>query len=207
MQAKLLAKNKRLRENQKSALENQLGVFNPEEASAQDVMASQEILSMDEESKAALQQHKSAESIVSLPNEAKVKEELKKLDESEQEDAEYVEKIEGAQTKLIQAERQDNTALKRRVSVLQDELVRTSQQPSVGGGAANISVDQPSVEQIAAADVEELKRMIAECQATIAQRDARVSELEQEKAAISENFEKQLGAVRDEFASMSQIAV
>lgn len=49
--------------------------------------------------------------------------------------------------------------------------------------------------------------MIADYQANIATRDARIVTLEEEKASVSADFSTQLANVRDEFARMSEIAV
>ena len=48
------------------------------------------------------------ESAISLPDEEKVQAELNKLIESEDEDGEFVEQIEGAQNVRLQAEKDDN---------------------------------------------------------------------------------------------------
>ena len=49
--------------------------------------------------------------------------------------------------------------------------------------------------------------MIADYQANLAAKDARIAGLEEEKTTISADFATQLATVRDEFARMSEIAV
>ena len=57
-----------------------------------------------------------ADSAVSLPEEEKVKAELEKLAESDEEDELFVNKIEEAQNVRLEAEKDDNQALKKQVT-------------------------------------------------------------------------------------------
>ena len=57
------------------------------------------------------------------------------------------------------------------------------------------------------ANVEELRRMIADYQQNMAAKDMQIIALEEEKQTISSDFATQLATVRDEFARMSEIAV
>ena len=61
--------------------------------------------------------------------------------------------------------------------------------------------------RVANADIEALRRLIADYQANLAVKDAQIVSLEEEKAAVSAEFAHQLANVRDEFARMSEIAV
>ena len=66
------------------------------------------------------------ESAVSLPNEEAIQAELEKIAESEDEDGEVVEKIEGAQNARLQAEKDDNMQLKKQVTSLQGAVRRAT---------------------------------------------------------------------------------
>ena len=57
-----------------------------------------------------------ADSAVSLPEEEKVKAELEKLADSDEEDELFVNKIEEAQNVRLEAEKDDNQALKKQVT-------------------------------------------------------------------------------------------
>ena len=83
VQAKLVAKTKRLRGDNKEELEGQLGVFNPGELPDGEGMTRNDNL-------------EGKESAVSLPEEAKIKAELEKIAESDEEDDAFVKKIEEA---------------------------------------------------------------------------------------------------------------
>lgn len=65
----------------------------------------------------------------------------------------------------------------------------------------------PDEASIANADVDTLRKMIAEYQANLAAKDTQIMTLEEEKQMISTDFASQLANVRDEFARMSEIAV
>lgn len=95
----------------KSNLEDQLGVFNPTDlpegeglVAAAGTRNADGTLAQGKASVASLGQ----ESVVSLPNDAKIQAEIDKLVESEEEDGEFVDKIEGAQNTRLQAEKDDN---------------------------------------------------------------------------------------------------
>lgn len=134
MQNKLLAKNKRYREILKNGLEGQLGIFNPGQIpDAEKLMASQESFeltggaagdgakthdagtrnaagSLEKGGKGSVA---SIESAISLPDETKIKSELNKLAESEEEDDAFLSKVEKAQIVRLEAEKDDNKSLKR----------------------------------------------------------------------------------------------
>ena len=139
VQAKLVAKNKRYREMAKEQLESQLGMFNPGDV-AQDEKI-QKIRQEALEAKAAgrnsaqdggIANGKQSvasmgkESAVSLPDEAKIQGEIDKLIESEEEDDVVVEQIEGAQNVRLNAEKDDNAALKKQVTSLQGAVRRAT---------------------------------------------------------------------------------
>ena len=64
--------------------------------------------------------------MVSLPDEAKIKAEINRLIESDNEDDEIVERIEGAHIVRLNAEKDDNQQLKKQVTSLQTNLRRAT---------------------------------------------------------------------------------
>lgn len=84
--------------------------------------------------------------------------------ESEEEDKEMVEQIEGTQKKLIEAEKEDNQALKRTVTKLKDEIDKVETGPkSRERKRDKDQIDLPKFDlAVEQADVNELKRMIME---------------------------------------------
>ena len=140
MQNKLLAKNKRYREILKNGLEGQLGIFNPGQIpDAEKLMASQESFELTGSAagEAGAKTHDagtrnaagslekggkgsvaSIESAISLPDETKIKSELHKLAESEEEDDAFLSKVEKAQIVRLEAEKDDNKSLKRQMTNL-----------------------------------------------------------------------------------------
>ena len=73
-----------------------------------------------------------ADSAVSLPEEEKVKAELEKLAESDEEDELFVNKIEEAQNVRLEAEKDDNQALKKQVTQLHAAVRRATMMGTPG---------------------------------------------------------------------------
>ena len=65
----------------------------------------------------------------------------------------------------------------------------------------------PDAASVKNASAEDLRKMIADYQASLAAKDMQILGLEEEKQTISADFATQLSTVRDEFARMSEIAV
>lgn len=112
VQAKLVAKNKRYRDMHKSGLETQIGVFNPgvlpEEEKQMGLTADGAGTRNPGLGAKNSQASIGLESAVSLPDEKTIKEQLKELAESEEEDFFHVEKIEKAHVTRLEAEKSDN---------------------------------------------------------------------------------------------------
>lgn len=120
---------KRYRDLHKSGLEGQLGVFAPGDLpEGEKILASAESLpegkkgrnegnSLADGGKGSMASQ-GKESMVSLPDEDKIKNEIDKLVESEEEDDFFLEKIEKSQKMRLNAEKDDNQRLKRQVTTL-----------------------------------------------------------------------------------------
>lgn len=124
VQAKLVAKSKRYRDIHKDHLEGQMGMYKPGEVPSAEQLAVRQASRESTRNKDGELGGKQSvasmgkESAVSLPDEEKIQAELNQLIESEDEDGDIVNEIEGAQNVRLQAEKEDNLQLKRQVTSL-----------------------------------------------------------------------------------------
>lgn len=122
----------------KDHLESQLGMFNPGEVPKDEQLMKKGTRNLGPDGKSSVASM-GKDSAVSLPDEDKIHAELNKLAESEDEDGEFVNKIEGAQNVRLQAEKDDNMQLKKQVTTLQGAVRRATMKldPAQAAGLAS----------------------------------------------------------------------